>query len=255
MIEVVKYLLPWTILFFLSAAASANIFVKDDRTQVGDKSIVPFSSIGRLVNTVDGSAGTAFLVSRCHILTNYHVAFSNEKVPDPHEISRFTLDLESTSKAIPVLYGKFYDGEKFNNLEDWAILKLENCLGDSHGWLQLSVFELSEVAKLSAPLAMAGYPQDRDAKFLTLDPECRVYAQEKIGSPGWRHDCASREGTSGSPIMANLDGHIVVVALNSVERGNFAEIIKFYATAMGNGSVPVDAILPHIESVLRSDQR
>ncbi len=250
-----KYQSVWIVLLFISAAASANIFVKDDRTVVGDKSFAPFSSIGRLVNTVDGSAGTAFLVSRCHILTNYHVAFSNEKAPDPREVSRFILDQEATSKAVPVLYGKYYSGEEFNNMEDWAILKLENCLGDSHGWLKLAVVELSKVANLSAPLALAGYPADRDTRFLTLDPDCRVYAQEKKGSPGWGHDCASREGTSGGPIMANLDGQIVVVALNSVERGTFEELIQFYATALGNGSVPIGAFLSRIEGVLRSDQK
>jgi hypothetical protein len=64
--------------WFVAEAAAGNVFVEDRREQ-RDGSLPTFRSVGMLVHPQAGGGGTAFLVSRCHIVTAHHVAFPKER--------------------------------------------------------------------------------------------------------------------------------------------------------------------------------
>ena len=132
--------------------AQANIFVLDRREQ-REASAPPFRSVGVIHHPSHGGGGTAFLVGRCHVLTAYHVAFMGNtdaatgKVdvlpgrvghvaeflagPDAKVAGKFA----SRTRARVVAHGLFSDADYKGMAGDWAILRLDECLGRKDGFL------------------------------------------------------------------------------------------------------------------------
>lgn len=232
-----------------------NIFVRDDRVSLGveeiEKELLPVGTLQRLESE---GRGTAFLVSPCLILTNRHVAFTDFEDPDLNETSSFRLIDGRRSKATPVKFGKRNEKTEFENEFDWALLRLEECLGKSVGWLEPVLISLNHLILNATPLELAGYPSDRHLQYLTLDQSCRMR------DVPWRHDCATRSGNSGSPIY--IKGEVgkestqalQVVAISASSIGGFAEIVKEYDVYLSNGAVPVVGFWHEIEDLVIQDR-
>jgi hypothetical protein len=127
---------------FVAQLAAARIF-GDDRREQRDSRLPLFRSVGMLVHPDAGGGGTAFLLSRCHIVTAYHVALGknwnavtgrtatrSERPggttefaigPDPRNPGTFT----AHSRATVVASGNFARGEFEGMAGDWAILRLD----------------------------------------------------------------------------------------------------------------------------------
>jgi V8-like Glu-specific endopeptidase len=233
------------LLFALSPLKTqANIFGIDDRIRVQPALQSPLATIGTLTNNRDQARGTAFLVSRCLILTNAHVAFSDEKNPSVADTSQFQLLNEEPVTATPVLFGKVISEGTWQIQDDWAILKLANCLGDRYGWLKFGAIPSGMNFQPHA-VQLAGFPEDKSLRGLTLDPQCLIH------DPKGRHDCATRPGNSGGPL---LDENLQVVGIAVSEKGSFSELILEYHASMGNGFVPVGQFIKKIQPLILSDQ-
>ena len=140
-------------LWLVVEAAAANTFVEDRREQ-RDSSLPPFRSVGMLVHPQAGGGGTAFLVSRCHIVTAHHVAIRTEGdgvagsiEPLPGTVGHATEFIIGPHPAIPgrfvasaratvVALGNFSSGTFEGMAGDWAILRLDECLGRKFGFLK-----------------------------------------------------------------------------------------------------------------------
>jgi lipoprotein NlpI len=59
-----------------------------------------------------------------------------------------------------------------------------------------------------------GFPVDKDAKELWLDPRCQILGQ--LYSSGWQHDCITLPGNSGGPVLVKdaKSGEERIVAIN-----------------------------------------
>lgn len=234
------------LIIFFATTASANIFGRDDRQIVEMTADHPLSGVGTLTNHVDAGRGTAFLVSRCHILSNFHVALSSPDAPDlEKELSTFTLLSGATSLARIVTYGDF---DPSSNAEDWALLKLDTCLGETHAVLPLYPVGDGVLILNQMTVQLAGYPNDRTTDQLTIDYNCH------IKDPPWRHDCATRPGNSGSPLLLPAMGGYVVVAITASSRGVFMELISEYTVHMSNGATPVAGFIDRIQPYLDADR-
>jgi hypothetical protein len=128
-----------SLIFFLClASAQTKAWVIDGDTRVASHalrvSVITFElPEGR-------STGTAFLISRCEIMTNFHVVFgpwyvTALKRPSREQQGRFTLTAvtledgsHSTATAIPVAWWDYRGSDRqFRRPgEDWAILTLDN---------------------------------------------------------------------------------------------------------------------------------
>jgi tetratricopeptide (TPR) repeat protein/V8-like Glu-specific endopeptidase len=212
--------------------AKAVAFGEDDRRAVARTPGTEGAAIG-LVFYQNGegqfAAGTGFLVSPCHVLTAYHVAAGGDQVdetkvstfyvgdgtagPDFPDLDRFA---DSTT-ARPVVWGRYVNAEGSRNLlvraeamkrngwEDWALLKLDTCLGAApyaYGHLKLAPITTRELMRGGASLAARsiGLPGDKTAASLWEDPTCRLIGQLYLS--GWQHDCMTIPGNSGGPILA-----------------------------------------------------
>lgn len=253
-----------------------NIFGSDDRYCI-DKSQQPnpFAAIGMVESEVldyspdsgkpleqTGSA-TAFLVSPCLALTNRHAVLGSAEKPDPNEFNQ------------PEYRSKFYFGTKRNTLsevpiegtlvavgnynfttldrgEDWALVKLNKCVGNDLGWFDLVALEDRKSAK---QVIMPGYAMG--AGKLRVDFKCSLRSFDYEMNFGWKHDCANEPGSSGAPLISvETDGPPKVYAMNWGNYEKSAKILPEYTDSLSqfaNGAVDMRHILNRIEDLIYED--
>lgn len=233
----------------LSYRLEAAVFDRDDRLAVSGG---PFAPVGVVYPANRRHYATGFLVDRCHVLTVKHVVGENK--PAQGKELRFsvgprTMKGNSTTQGKVVADGKFrvveHAGETGQGrFRDWLLLRLNHCLGDQFGYLQLSNGPLVVGQKVES----VGFPIDRSLENPTLDPDCKIRAL--LGST-LLHDCASRPGVSGGAIFRRVGGTIEVVAMHSAgvpDRG-----IRAFDFAYSSIAIPVAVILPAIIRHLKRD--
>ena len=208
----------------------------DDRQAVQRIKGSAFGPVGLMVldeGDDDAVAGTAFLVSPCHVLTAYHVAGGGKAVsektvahfylgqgdigPDFDDARQFA---EETT-AHPVVWGQYVPNEDDstadirakamlqNGWEDWALLKLDRCLGDEktgYGYFHLYPMTTRDLARKGDGLRISsiGLPGDKPMSRLWWDPHCRTVGQ--VHDSGWQNDCVTVPGNSGGPLLLRPDG-------------------------------------------------
>ncbi len=278
--------------------AAAVTFGADDRRAVERAQGAESGPIGMLFyDSGNGqfAAGTAFLVSPCHVLTAYHVAAGGERV-DESRTSTFYLgqgqlgpdfpDLDHfaiATRAHPVAWGRFVhatdnsallvraESIERNGWEDWALLRLDTCLGapeHGYGYLKLAPVTTRQVMLGAAalPARSLGLPGDKTTATLWEDPSCRILGQ--IYASGWQHDCVTIPGNSGGPILVRdpVSKETRVVALSvSVMAVEGIDTAASYAMKLPAGdpnyydylavAVPVAVFAARIQPYLPDDGR
>ena len=213
---------------------------RDDRTGVGNLVVKhpPHVKAEKGEPNYEGW-GTAWMIGECHIMTARHVIDPSDpdvetndlpmkssiqfvigpvrdqtKVEKTTNISKLPQILDS-SKAIPVAWGQYqfpkpddpagkHKAEWENFYEDWALLKLEKCLGaGSKGYIPLAVEGITTdtMMKRTEPLPARGLsgPPVSGISHLVDDDKCHLYGQVEWAL--WNSDCFARPGSSGSPIL------------------------------------------------------
>jgi hypothetical protein len=158
------------------------------------------------------SNGTAFFVSDCEVLTNFHVAFGPSYVTvlrAPSSQHSGTFELTSVkladggypkTTAIPVAWGDFAGLEApFRRpAEDWALLTLGECLGSRKSPFELIDPAFDDDSIEPGNLMAVGYSSGRQM----TDPGCsirHVRGDERRGM--LLHDCVALQGDSGAPMV------------------------------------------------------
>ncbi len=278
---------------FLLLPAVALAKAPDDRIGEARTPGTPMGAIGMVLRLgADGSAlGTGFLVSPCHVLTAAHVvaeadgikadqvllffAGTGELGPEYKEAHSFG----ALSPARPLVWGESHDFDsgstadrrdawKKAGWDDWALLKLDRCLGDEgFGYLKLLPLTTSEFIESGGarPVISAGLPADHDNDTLTVDPACTMMGQ--VDSTGWQHDCTTMPGNSGGPILAarpeSGEDWPRVLALTVIGKNEHWGELKPQIVDAGSPdyllllptAVPVSAFLPKIAQYLPPDPR
>jgi V8-like Glu-specific endopeptidase len=204
-------------------------------------------------------SSTGFLISPCHLLTNYHAVFGHST--DPSSTKTAFVYLVSLVKGsyfktvgTPVQWGNYVE-EGANGFlstapaQDWAVLRLERCLGFELGWFRLS--DRSDAEALSLPVNLSGYPADRSRKFLWTHKDCRLHA---LGTNNYLntfyHDCAVVPGASGSPLYWVTNGEIEVIAMQSRSRNPTTTIQKVYSFRRANIAIDLRYVAEKIRHLL-----
>jgi V8-like Glu-specific endopeptidase len=241
----------------LAGAGTARpaIFNEDDRLVVAQQPGSPYASIGRVIG--DGSAGTGFLVSECHVLTVQH-AFSEVQpavghrmtfraAPSDHapQSSRGTI-VASGNSNVALRAQDYSEGRS----KDWMLIRLDQCLGKSLGYVEISVDETFSDAIASAPVRSAGFPQDRpSADTLIMDSECKIRASS---FRELMHDCATLPGNSGSPVFREVrsGGRLRLRVVAMVTCGEHMGQPAAYNAIRPNRATKMAYILPAIKDFI-----
>jgi Trypsin-like peptidase domain len=258
--------------WLVAEVAAANVFVEDRREQ-RDGSLPLLRSVGMLVHPRGGGGGTAFLVGRCHIVTAHHVAYPAERVPvaasekaakgtvgqsaeffvgpKPAAPGTFT----ARARATVVAAGMF-SAERFEGMAgDWAILRLDRCLGKTFGFLQYDRHGQSPPLP-AGELMTIGFPRSRARQAgITVETGCN--ARDYGPVPGLLGvDCAFEAGMSGGPVLERQeDGSWLVIGLIQQSTRASDQVLPSYSMAHRNQVVHVSAFRKALDRVLRSESR
>jgi V8-like Glu-specific endopeptidase len=208
----------------LPSPSPALVFGRDNRVTVSSDRGSVFGPIGIVYGTPEAIYGTAFLVDNCHALTVQHAFGASRSALGRHAI--FAAGVSGafktwrTSRATVVAEGGLdrlgVGSYGFDRSADWALLRLDKCLGRRFGHVRLT----SDVPASDQLVQMAGYPIDRPlSEGLAVDPDCRIRERR------WGmlfHDCATLPGNSGSPLfrIVNEGGREVLEVFAMNEAGH-----------------------------------
>lgn len=259
-------------LCFVAHMAQANVFEKDRREQ-GDPKRPLLRSVGLLHHAEAGAGGTAFLVSNCHVATAYHVAFivgrdsrtgQVEIGPprighaadflvgaDPQVASRFA----ARARATVVAYGRFSKSDFQGMAGDWAILKLDTCLGSRYGFLRYAR-PGPDSQMPSGALMTIGFPRSRASQpGITVERGCKAMDHGPVaGLVGI--DCAFENGMSGGPVLERqTDGRWLVVGLVQQSMAPVDGLLPTYSMEHRNQMVYITAFQEALDGALRADGR
>ena len=249
-----------------AAAAHAHVYGIDRRVQ-RDADVLPYRAVGILVDPRTGNGGTAFLVGRCHVVSAHHVPYDAGARHDPANPPglvrqvRFLVGPQpgkarvfaSSTIATVVAAGRFTQDDFAGAAGDWAILRLDNCLGERYGWLRVDRDTTPE--KLSGTtLTSIGYPRSRARQpGVTVESGCR--ARDFGPAPGILGvDCAFESGMSGGPLLVRHSKgtrRVVGVISQSLGAGTPTE----YSMANRNQAVHVSAWRTALDRVLGAEAR
>lgn len=254
------------VLSLLLAAArpgAANIFESDDRLLAGREAGGPFAAVVAVTqDEADPAArprfGSGTLVSPCHVLTAHHIAFDTPGTEGGEVVSlvhlgppRAGFPFALTLRAQAVLWGDLAD----HAYADWALLRLERCLGPEWQPWPLRPLAFAEALALGGTLGSAGHPAWETRQAVTVDPACQVHeAHGRI--EGWWHDCAVSVGQSGGPIfLVDGEGHRHLVAIVVGDFSPQREVIPAWDVRAANVAVPVANFAPLLRAVLAAGAR
>jgi len=241
-----------------SAPASANVFAangQDPRVEQGradfGRLYMPIGSVitaDKVPTAWDGSRagktrGTGFLVSPCHVLTNYHAVYGLDPAASrsdrPYRVNFVVGDgpLQRTVGGSPVFAGRFNTTVE----HDWALVKLDSCIGaePEFGWMELHAQPPESMAGLQ--VALAAFPADRPRDRLWMQSSCQVHAMQP-GTTKVLHDCAVVVGASGGPIIDPYQRNPAVVAIQCGELNSTRELVEAYDPRYANTAVTVAEI-------------
>jgi V8-like Glu-specific endopeptidase len=231
-----------------------------------------YSGIGMVVGNRNEGAGTAFLVSSCHVLTNYHVLYAQRR-PDRYEKFQFVYGAADPTRAeflagisaSPVVLGSYYEGTR--TCEDFALLELETCLGADYRYVDLLPLSLDEVQTMQADassqglgVSSAGYPDTEPWDHVSVDRTCSVDPEMHVGDfEAYSTTCNSVKGVSGGPLFVELPERERLSVFGMIKGGSEEDGLTLDALlhgadaenlALRNRAVPIACIYDRIKDYL-----
>ena len=186
-----------------------------DHHAVVDADGYPWSSVGKLFNSI-GGACTAAAIAPDKVLTAAHClyAFRTRRFLQPDSI-HFLLgyargDYRIHARVASYAVGPGYDpaDETRTAARDWAVLTLAEPLPPAVRPLALA----AGVPPTGTAIEIGGFAQDR-AYLMTADTHCRLLGPS-AGTPVLAHDCVIAHGDSGAPLLATTaDGAVQAFAV------------------------------------------
>jgi len=209
-----------------SEDADRQVFGADDRVQVKNTKVYPFTAIGYIEGKSKAGYGSCSgtLIGPRTVLTAAHCLYNHDDKDWLAEI----VFLPAANGADDIPFGG-YEYETLSILEgyvtnyqgyygsvvpwDLGVITLAQPIGDNLGWLGYANYE--DLGDFDATIV--GYPGDKPAATMWR-ATCGVLA-ENIGDAWFQYDCDTFAGSSGSSVYAydNTSKQRIVLGVNVAE--------------------------------------
>jgi hypothetical protein len=159
------------------------------------------------------------------------------------------------SRATVVAFGRFSRSDFHGMAGDWAILRLDHCLGKKYGYLKHARPDRDSPMPVGE-LMTAGFPGSRASQpGITVETGCKARdhgpVAELVGV-----DCAFESGMSGGPVLERQpDGSWLVVGLIQQSIDAVDGILPTYSMAHRNQMLHVSAFRKALDDAMRSDSK
>lgn len=198
---------------------SDHFFGRDDRVRVNERE-APWRFMGRFTNSA-GEACTATLIGRDVIVTAAHCVHTDNG-RDAH--GQFVAAGNGgTARTVAYLvsenfdYARFGGGDDIDGL-DWALLRLDQPLGDRLGFAGVrNLTGEGAAAARAANLLQAGYSWDT-GDTLSANINCHIVDPHNDGT--FAHECDTTRGDSGSAFVVRNGDRFDVIGVDSNFRSN-----------------------------------
>jgi hypothetical protein len=241
------------------AAVWDKFFVKVEKD---DPAYAPIGIVATGTN-----ASTAFLINDCHVLTTYHTLYDRGPADTSRQFQVMvgkstTADFEDGAFGTVVVHGNF-EPEPHATCEDFAVLRLNRCLGQTYGHVDVAPFSLQQVLDLQndygKAVKSAGYPRTEGVSQISVD-EGVVHGMHFHDPQAYGHTCGAMRGSSGSPLFFELPERDRLVAFGMVTEVTTIEgLIDDHTRLTGedatepaffNKAVPMECIYDRIRPYL-----
>ncbi len=218
-------------------------------------------SLGVITQTGSSSYGNATVIDRCHVLTNFHVAFGKAKDPitgkieifDDPQVGRrmdFSYDLDSAkgvllrkTKATVIEFDDYSPGVGQGMVRDKALLRLDECLDDHFVNVTLDRPGAEQRVPQGNLIAL-GLTKEAGKFRVLMFPSCPSDPATIITGL-FLANCGMPRGTSGSMILSSerSDGKLRMVGLTTDAK-------KFPDGSLATYAIYAKSIVKFIDGVL-----
>jgi V8-like Glu-specific endopeptidase len=194
-------------------------------------------------------ASTAFLIDRCHILTNMHTVYTDDLVVDPAVGKSVSFAVGQTEgygnkgalqglkfllAGVVIAHGDaiVMDHVVHHPENDWALIRLEDNVDDSIKPMTLAAVDIGRLPK-NRRLSIAGFPADlrtmrRDRLGLKdlwgSDGDVVNVVRASTAGAVIESTIQAVRGNSGSPLYGDFDGQHIVIGMHQGIRGNGIDV-------------------------------
>ncbi|KYC41776.1 peptidase S1 [Scytonema hofmannii PCC 7110] len=199
----------------------------------------PWSAIGKVQGLTAEGKGyhcTGTLIGEDIVLTNAHCVIdentsqlSQKILFIPNVINRKVADKSDVALVENVVYGTDFTGTALENqINDWALLKLNKPIGLKYGYLGWQSLSSSTLLNNRNQYIFVGYsgdfpdPNKEKYQFFTAGKGWTANVQKGCSIVGEEsnvllHNCDATGGSSGGPIITIIGNQPYIVALNNAE--------------------------------------
>ena len=204
---------------------------RDDRVLTTSRAY-PWSAVGR-VEQYNGRGQlegwcTGTLIARSVVLTNAHCVVDtrtnqltrHEIVFRPNVIAGRSSD---RAKAVSVEYGTNFRDRRIQ--DDWAVISLDEPLGDYYGelgWIVPALERPEVIELLSNKIHLLGYSSDFPSNAISHPPGATPGLHQNCSIVGLSsdnrlvHDCDTNSGASGAALLARLEnGNYIILGIHA----------------------------------------